>query len=247
MPDENAALLAALPLDQVLSTIPSGLFLVDRQQRIVYWNREAERITGYSAAEAVGRHCSFLAGIPCGSGCGLFEKDLPKPVIGATCTVQTADGRRITLLKNIDYLRDATGAVVGGVESFIDLSHQAALEEELRRQAADLEETVHRRTAELEAERTQLRTLLDAMADLAYICSSDRRIVFMNRAMVAAFGDRTGQTCHEVFYGSSTPCEPCPLQRILAGETCRQEQTLSPPGASTTFSILPCGLRTARC
>ncbi|MBE0598510.1 MAG: PAS domain S-box protein, partial [Desulfuromonadales bacterium] len=220
-------LLASLSLDQVLRTIPSGLFLVDLDQCIVYWNAEAERITGYSAAEAIGRHCSFLEGMPCGKGCGLFDERLPKPVIGAACTVRTRAGRKITLLKNVDYLRDASGEVVGGIESFIDLTRQSRLEKALRRQSTRLEGTVRRRTAELEAERTQLGALLDAMADFAYICAADRQIVYMNRAMIAAFGDLTGHRCYAVFYGQQAPCDDCPMEQVSAGATARQERFLS--------------------
>ena len=41
-----------MSLEQVLGTIPSGLFVVNDAMHIVYWNPEAERITGFSAKEA---------------------------------------------------------------------------------------------------------------------------------------------------------------------------------------------------
>jgi PAS domain S-box-containing protein len=157
MAESSAAVLAALSLDLVLRTIPSGLFLVDCDQRIVYWNPEAERITGFAANEAVGKHCSFLSGIPCGDGCGLFDPRLVKPIIGSRCSIRSRNGQRIVLLKNVDYLRDATGRVIGGIESFTDITELMDLKESLRRQAAGLEETVRARTRELEAERTRLQ------------------------------------------------------------------------------------------
>ena len=49
----------------------------------------------YSAEEAVGQHCSFLQGIPCGDNCGLFDPDKPKPIIGARCTIVTKSGETI--------------------------------------------------------------------------------------------------------------------------------------------------------
>ena len=81
MEEKTRQFLAALGQTQLLGTIPSGLFLVDDKQIIVYWNPEAERITGYPASEAIGRHCSFLEGIECGSGCGLFDNDAPKNLL----------------------------------------------------------------------------------------------------------------------------------------------------------------------
>lgn len=90
-------ILKILSVDQVLQTIPSGLFLVDNEQHIVAWNREAERITGFSSDEVLGRHCSFLNGIPCGSTCGLLDDSIPKPIIGATCSILSRDGNRIII------------------------------------------------------------------------------------------------------------------------------------------------------
>lgn len=217
-------LLSVLSLEQVLRTIPSGLFLVDLDQHIVYWNAEAERLTGYSAAEAIGKHCSFLAGIPCGKGCGLYCAAVTKPILGIACSVKTRGGRRVTLLKNVDYLRNERGEIVGGVESFTDITRQMRLEKELRRHAVELEDAVRQRTAELEEERSQLRNVLDAMADFAYICSAKHEIQFMNRAMIDAFGSHVGTTCYKAFYGKVSPCEECPMGRILQGETFRQER-----------------------
>jgi len=234
-------LLQSLSLAQVMQTIPSGLFLIDRDQRIVYWNAEAERITGFSAEEAVGQHCSFLEGIPCGRECGLYSDNYPKPIIGVTCSIKTRHGHRITLLKNVDYLRDDSGEVVGGIESFTDISRQIRLEKDLRRHTRELEKTVRDRTAELEKERTQLRNVLDAMADFAYICSADHRILFMNRAMEATFGDQVGKTCFRALYDLPSPCGDCPLQQVLAGETFCQERFISNNGR--TYEVVHSPLR----
>ena len=56
MKQVNSALLEILSRDQLLETMPSGLFLVDSDKVVVHWNREAERITGYTSDEAVGQH-----------------------------------------------------------------------------------------------------------------------------------------------------------------------------------------------
>ena len=93
-------LLEVLSKELILGTVPSGLFLVDDQRHIVYWNREAERITNYSASEIVGQHCSILEGIECGRGCGLYDRGSPeKPVIGSQCHILTKDGRTIIISK----------------------------------------------------------------------------------------------------------------------------------------------------
>ncbi|BCR03591.1 hypothetical protein DESUT3_06600 [Desulfuromonas versatilis] len=223
-------------LQHILANIPSGLFLVDRDQRIFYWNREAERITGYRADQVIGQHCSFLDGVPCGEFCGLFSKKVPKPVLGVTCSLQRATGGRITILKNMDYLRDEGGQIIGGVESFIDVTAYKKLEKKLRKQTYDLEHAVQRRTGELEKERTQLRNVLDAMSDFAYIASADHRIQFMNRAMVKTFGDHHGKACHKAFYNLDAPCGECPMAAVLEGQTVRSERTT--PFNRCTYEII---------
>src|SRR5271167_1619652 len=42
---------------KLLDSISDGVYFVDSQWQITYWNRGAERLTGYSAGEAVGRQC----------------------------------------------------------------------------------------------------------------------------------------------------------------------------------------------
>ena len=85
-------LLSTLGLEHVLQTIPSGLFLVDLNRNIVYWNAEAERLTGYAAHEMVGTPCTALEGIDCDLTCRLFSGTRPKPIIGARCTIKTRSG-----------------------------------------------------------------------------------------------------------------------------------------------------------
>jgi PAS domain S-box-containing protein len=232
----------ALSLEQVLQTIPSGLFLVDRDQHIVYWNAEAERITGYTREEAIGRHCSFLEGIECGVRCGLFSEEIPKPITGALCTIRKKDGKQACISKNVDYLRNGEGSIIGGVESFVDVTRQKRLEERLRRHAQKLEKAVKKRTAELEAEQSRLRTVLDSMTDLAYITSPDYRVEFMNRAMTEVVGGHVGDLCHEI-QGQDGICPWCPLPQVLAGETVKEERSFG--GGGRVYEIMHTPLRNA--
>jgi len=226
--NSHSSLIDQLQLGDVLGTIPSGLFVVDLNMIVRYWNRAAERITGYSAEEAVGRHCSFLEGIPCGDSCGLYDEAVEKPVIGARCTIVKKSGQTVSLLKNIDYLRDGKGRIVGGVESFIDISRQKELEESLRQHAADLENRIEERTWELARSEARFRTVLDAMDDLAYISTQDFRLSFVNRAMRDQFGDILGGLCHAELYGFEAVCPWCPMERIRTNLTVRDERSFGP-------------------
>jgi len=229
-------MLAAYPLQQLLQTIPTGLFLVDTEMQIIYWNAEAERITGYRAEDAVGRHCSFLEGIPCGHKCGLFEEQKEKPITGVSCTVTARDGQRVTLSKNIDLLRDADGEVIGGIEAFVDISRQKQMERSLRQSAVRLRSAVAERTRELEQEKSSLRAVLDGMLDPAYICTGDYRISYINRAMRDLLGPLENKPCYAALNHIDQPCDDCPLPLTAEGETVIQERQMG--GRGQTFEIV---------
>ncbi len=223
------SLLAEYPLETLLQTIPTGLFLVDTDLKVVYWNAEAERLTGYSAAEALGQHCSFLDGLPCGKSCGLFNNQVKKPVIGVACTIRHKDGHRVELTKNVDLLRDKAGEVLGGIEAFVDVSQQKQQEGELR-------QAVAAQTRELQLEKASLRAVLDGMVDPAYICDPGYRITFINRAMREICGEAVGDLCYSTFHGYQRPCDGCPLPEVLAGEVIQQERQLEKTGR--TYEIV---------
>ena len=214
---------AAYPLESLLQTIPTGLFLVDIESNIVYWNAEAERITGYQAAEVIGRHCSFLEGIPCTKMCGLFLERIKKPVIGISCSVRHKAGHRVELSKNFDLLRDDNGSIIGGIEAFVDISRQKQLESSLR-------SAVKERTAELEIEKSRLRSVLDGMTDPVYICDSAFKITFINRAMHDIFGDIDGELCYQALHQEESICEECPLPEVLRGKVVQRERYLEKNG-----------------
>lgn len=224
------SIINSLTLEQALGTIPSGLYAVDTEMRIVYWNPAAERITGFSAEEAVGQHCSFLQGIPCGSSCGLYNTNIPKPIIGGRCTILAKSGETVHLLKNMEYLRNADGVIIGGIESFTDVTRQHALEESLRRQAASLEVRVKERTDELIKSEQRFRTVLDTMDDMAYIANEEYLLTFMNRSMLEIFGDRVGESCYEVLHNKGTVCSWCPMDKIFYDRTVRDERQLGNQG-----------------
>ncbi|MBW2524615.1 MAG: PAS domain-containing protein, partial [Deltaproteobacteria bacterium] len=59
MPAISQSLLAPLAVQpEVLDSVSDGVYLTDRARRITYWNDAAERITGFSAAQVIGKRCS---------------------------------------------------------------------------------------------------------------------------------------------------------------------------------------------
>ncbi len=93
-----------------------GIMIIDPEQRIVFWNCQAKRITGYSPDDVLGQNC--LVGVRCPSclhKCGLFSLG---EICDRTVTMMTRTGREITIVKNAQLIRDPDGRVVGGIEVF---------------------------------------------------------------------------------------------------------------------------------
>ena len=125
--------MADLRSDPILDSINEGVFSVDPQWRITAFNRAAEQITGVGRQEAIGRPCCevFRASI-CESACALRRTfSSGKPVLGATADIVSANGNRIPIRVSTALLRDQRGKVIGGVETFQDLSQVEQLRKEL--------------------------------------------------------------------------------------------------------------------
>lgn len=115
--------------EQIFRLTPSAIFTVDKDRIVTTWNRRAQEITGFSQEEVVGKLCTVFAVEPCESACGLFGPDIQKPIIGRECTIRRKDGRIVYILKNADNIRDANGAVIGGIESFEDITERKRIDE----------------------------------------------------------------------------------------------------------------------
>ena len=120
--------------DIILDSINEGVFTVDMEWRVSSFNRAAERITGISRVEAIGQSCCdvFHANI-CEKNCALKQTfKTSKPVVNATAYIVNHQGRRVPIRISTAILRDDDGKIVGGVETFQDLSLVEQLQKELQ-------------------------------------------------------------------------------------------------------------------
>lgn len=120
--------------DVILESISDGVFTVDQEWKITSFNRAAEEITGVSRKDAIGHPCSdVFRSSMCGTDCGLRQTlKTQKPVIGKTGFIIKADGTRIPISVSTAVLRNNQGEVVGGAETFRDLSEIENLRCELK-------------------------------------------------------------------------------------------------------------------
>ncbi|MEW6264512.1 MAG: sigma 54-interacting transcriptional regulator [Thermodesulfobacteriota bacterium] len=124
---------AHTPTEAILESISDGVFTVDMAWRVTSFNRAAEKITGVPRQEAIGRRCSdvFRSSL-CGEACALRQTlKTGKPIIGKSGFIIDSDGNRIPISISTAMLRDGEGRVIGGAETFRDLSEVEALRQEL--------------------------------------------------------------------------------------------------------------------
>jgi PAS domain S-box-containing protein len=120
----------------ILDSIADGVFTVDHDWRITFFNRAAAHITGIPAEEAVGRPCweVFRANV-CETACVLRQTlETGKEVVCQPIAILQADGREIPITVSTALLKDEEGRIMGGVETFRDLSLVEDLRREIRRQ-----------------------------------------------------------------------------------------------------------------
>ena len=118
----------------ILDSVNEGVFTVDRDWRITAFNKAAERITGVPRQRAIGSPCCdvFHANI-CEANCALRRTTSSgQPIVNATAHIVNQQGQRVPIRISTALLLDDQGAVVGGVETFQDLTQVEQLQKELQ-------------------------------------------------------------------------------------------------------------------
>lgn len=136
----------------ILDSLSDGVYVCDRERKITYWSKSAERITGWTAQDVVGRRC--LDDVLCHIDkdghalCGKEFCPLHRSMITGTISTvplivfaKAKDGRRVPMQVSVSPIRDSAGEIIGGVETFRDMSAVLAdLERAKRIQSLSLEQ-----------------------------------------------------------------------------------------------------------
>jgi len=122
--------------DVILDSIADGVFTVDREWRIASFNSAAEKITGVPKDEAIGRICRdvFHSNL-CDAKCILKESIRSnQPIVNKSIYIINAQGKQVPISISAAPLKDSEGQIIGGVETFRDLSEVVELRKELQKQ-----------------------------------------------------------------------------------------------------------------
>lgn len=147
---------------------------LDRTGHVSNWNSGAERITGYSAGEAIGRHVSRFYtrdGLEAGEPRIALATAAYEGRLKFECWRVRRDGSEFFASVAIDAIRDESGAVIGFAEITRDITE--------------------RRAAELELKRSEdrYRTLSEALPVLVWTARiPDGMATYVNPAFTAFYG-----------------------------------------------------------
>jgi diguanylate cyclase (GGDEF)-like protein/PAS domain S-box-containing protein len=110
----------------ILEALKTGVCVVDRQKKIVFWNDGAERITGYLRHEVMGhscdqnflKHCNSESGELCSDECPLSSALRDAKCVEGSGWLHHRDGHRTLVQMWSIPVRDGNGLVIGAVQSF---------------------------------------------------------------------------------------------------------------------------------
>jgi len=152
----------------ILDRIPDGLFTIDQDLRITYFNPGAERITGFFADDAVGMYCKdVLKSSICETECALKQEIRGDAGLGSReFEIVTIDGKKLPVICSTSIIRDGSGRMIGGLEIFKDITEHKRLQEELARR------------------EKKLRRIFEGSHDMIYTSNESGKLLDVNQAGV---------------------------------------------------------------
>ena len=157
---------------EILNRIPDGLFTTDREFRITYFNPAAEKITGFSAYDALGMYCKdvFKNNI-CEVDCALKQAvKKGTNITNREYTITNIEGEKVPIICSTSVFLDNEGQITGGIEIFKDITEQKRLQEEI-----------------VQREK-KYRRIFEGSHDMIYVTNLEGTIKDVNQAGVEMLG-----------------------------------------------------------
>jgi len=122
--------------EKLLDNMHDGVYFVNRERKITYWNGGAAQLSGYTADQVVGRHCfdNLLCHVDeagtllCASQCLLSEVMQEGRARPVDIYLRHKDGYRLPVSVQVLPMRNSTGDIVGAVEVFSESSAKKKVE-----------------------------------------------------------------------------------------------------------------------
>jgi len=175
------------------------IFVRDMQGAVIYWNRGAEALYGWTSQEAIGQIAYEL-----------LRKTFPEPFDAINEKLlrtgrwegevihATRDGRRVVVASRLSLQRDERGNPKAILETNNDVTERKKAEEALRRSHEELEIKVKERTAEVR----ERASLLDLTHDSVFVRNMNDEITYWNRGAEELYGwapqEAVGRVTHQL-------------------------------------------------
>jgi PAS domain S-box-containing protein len=231
-----------------LHSIGDGVLVTDAQRRVTRINAVAEKLTGWTQAEAADHPVDEIFHI--------INEETRLPAVVPVDTVLATgeihglanhtviiarDGSECPIADSAAPIRDKDGRILGVVLVFRDVTEEKkaekairASEQQLRVLNEELERRVEERTAEMRQQEQMNRLLLENLAEGGVACDAEGRLTLFNRAArewhgtdLRAIPPEEWAAHYNLYEGDGvTPLatERIPLMRAFQGEQLRNAE-----------------------
>lgn len=221
MEAEEQARTLSQELNHVIETYPQPILVIDKEHRVTHWNKACEKVFGIPAADVVGTRNHWkpfypearplMADIVLDGGNegkiseyyqgkyrqspfipNAFEAEDYFPRIGS-------DNRGRWLYFTASPLCDASGKVVGAIESLIDITQQKEAESEAKQLNDELESRVIERTEALRKANKELHLAMDQLVHTEKLASLGKLVAGVAHELNTPIGNMltVGSTLQE--------------------------------------------------
>ena len=120
---------------KVIESVAEGVIAIDLNNKIQFFNRAAEKITGFDREEALESYCfDILRSNICQRLCVLEETlQANRGVVNRPAIIINKSGKEVPVSINTSLLFNEEGKVIGGIVTFRDLSVEEALRKEIKK------------------------------------------------------------------------------------------------------------------
>lgn len=124
----------------ILNNLYDGVYIVDKNRKIIYWNKAAEELTGYSHLDIIGSYCfdNILNHIDshgtqlCRCSCPLVESIEDNKIKEANVFLHHKDGHRVPIFVKAFPYKDSEGVIIGAIEIFSENSERKQILEKIK-------------------------------------------------------------------------------------------------------------------
>jgi len=185
---------------EIFNRLPDGLFTTDHEWRITYFNPAAEKITGFSAQDAVGMYCKdVFKNTICEYDCAL-KRAVARghDIHNREYEITNIEGKKVPIICSTSAFRDPSGRVSGGLEVFKDITEYKRLQDEV-----------------LKREK-KYRRIFDGSHDMIYTTNLDGEILDINQAGVELMGYKAKRELLDRLKAEDLYFNPASREKFLA-------------------------------